>query len=93
MKTQVEQIEQDNLIGASSPIVALKEKIANLSELDIPVYIQGEAGTGKNLIAGLIAGKKILQIDCANFSSDWNLLIQKHSSKTAIKFLPVPASP
>jgi DNA-binding NtrC family response regulator len=84
MKNNPEQVQnKEELIGNSSSILALKEKIANLRELDIPVYIQGDAGTGKDLIARLIAGKKILQVDCANFSSDWNLLIQNYANKTA----------
>lgn len=83
MKNSLESFEVNQLIGASSPIVALKDKIINLSELDVPVYIQGDSGTGKKLIASLIAGKRILQVDCANFSSDWNLLIQKYANKTA----------
>ena len=83
MKNILEQFEVDQLIGASSPIIALKDKIVNLAELDVPVYIQGNVGTGKNLIASLIAGKGILQIDCANFSSDWNLLIQQYAYKTS----------
>ncbi|HRG73220.1 MAG TPA: sigma 54-interacting transcriptional regulator, partial [Leptospiraceae bacterium] len=83
MKNSLESFEVNQLIGASSPIVALKDKIISLAELDVPVYIQGDSGTGKKLIANLIAGKRILQIDCANFSSDLNFLIQKYANKTA----------
>lgn len=75
--------ELQGLIGSSTPILSLKEKIANLSDLDVPVYIQGESGTGKSLVASLIADEKIIQVDSSNFSSDWNILIQKHSQKTS----------
>ena len=70
------------LVGSSAPIIALKEKIGNLSALDVPVYIQGESGTGKSLISKLIVGQVITQIHSSNFSSDLNILIQKHSQKT-----------
>lgn len=33
------------LIGNSSPIKSLNVKIENLSELNVPVYIQGDVGT------------------------------------------------
>jgi len=70
------------LVGSSAPIIALKEKIGNLSDLDVPVYIQGESGTGKSLISKMIVGQVITQIHSSNFSSDLNILIQKHSQKT-----------
>lgn len=83
MKNQSDRDELDEMIGNSSPILALKEKIINLSELKVPVYIQGEQGTGKDLIVRLIAKEKVLHIDCGNFSSDWNLLIEKYSNRVA----------
>ncbi|MBL0264977.1 MAG: hypothetical protein IPQ05_14200 [Leptospiraceae bacterium] len=39
MKNSLESFEVNQLIGASSPIVALKDKIISLAELDVPVYI------------------------------------------------------
>src|SRR5690606_18677915 len=39
------------LVGDSVPMQQLKEKIAMLAGLDIPVLILGESGTGKELIA------------------------------------------
>ncbi len=83
MKSFPESFDDEVLIGASSPMLALKAKISNLSELNVPVYIQGESGTGKDLIVRLIAGKAVLQIDCANFFSDWNLIIEKYSNRIA----------
>lgn len=83
MKNQSDKDELNELIGNSSPVLALKEKIINLSDLKVPVYIQGEQGTGKDLIVRLIAKEKVLHIDCGNFSSDWNLLIEKYSNRTA----------
>ena len=71
------------LIGNSSPIKSLNVKIENLSELNVPVYIQGDVGTGKSLIAKLISQKEMIEIDCGSFHSDLNILIHKYSEKTA----------
>ncbi|MBK8396450.1 MAG: sigma-54-dependent Fis family transcriptional regulator [Leptospiraceae bacterium] len=70
-----------SLVGNSTPLVALKEKIINLSNLDVPVYIQGEAGSGKRLIANLIAGEDSISIDSNSFLTDWNIIIRKYSQK------------
>ena len=75
--------ELQGLIGSSTPILSLKEKIINLSDLGVPVYIQGESGTGKSLVDSLIVDDKIIQVNSSDFSSDWNILIQKHSHKTS----------
>lgn len=83
MKPKEDESILEKLIGNSSPIRALNEKIKNLSDLNVPVYIQGDNGTGKSLIASLIAKKKVLEIDCGSFHSDLNLLIQNYSEKTA----------
>lgn len=83
MKKYSEQVQEEMLVGNSSPVLALKEKILNLTEITVPVYIQGEPGTGRDLIARLIAGTKIIRVDSANFSTDWNLLIQKYATKIA----------
>ncbi len=46
--------EQDNLIGESSSFLECLEKVSQLAELDRPVLIVGERGTGKELIAARI---------------------------------------
>lgn len=39
------------LIGNSPPMRALREQIANVADTDVSVLIQGETGTGKELVA------------------------------------------
>lgn len=85
MKIHPDGLESKEIIGSSSTIRLLREKISNLLNLDIPVYIQGDTGTGKDLIARTIAGQKLIHIDSTNFASDWYLLIQNYTSKTSQK--------
>jgi transcriptional regulator of aroF, aroG, tyrA and aromatic amino acid transport len=41
----------DNIIGRSASILLLKEQTARFAELELPVLINGETGTGKELVA------------------------------------------
>ena len=50
MQTRDEQ-GIDNIIGRSASILLLKEQTARFAELELPVLINGETGTGKELIA------------------------------------------
>ena len=42
------------LVGASAPMVELRDMIAKVARTNAPVWITGESGTGKELIAKLI---------------------------------------
>jgi DNA-binding NtrC family response regulator len=43
--------EDSALAGASAPMLALKEQIAKLAPIPSPVLIEGESGSGKELVA------------------------------------------
>lgn len=74
------RIESDKgitrFIGQDPAIVALKENIAQVSQLDCSVLINGETGTGKELVARIIhelsprAGKRFMAVNCGAFSAE-----------------------
>jgi len=57
-KTQAQNLkktpEEEKLLGDSSPIKTLRKKIAKLARSQAPVFIYGESGCGKELVANLI---------------------------------------
>lgn len=61
----------DNIIGQSAQIKILKEQTARFAELELPVLILGETGTGKELFARALheksarASAPFLAINCA----------------------------
>lgn len=64
------------IIGQSPKILALREKISQVAQLDCNVLIQGETGTGKELVARTIhelsprAGKRFVAFNCGAFTED-----------------------
>lgn len=62
--------EQD-LIGASPPIEAVRKSIRHFAPYDVPMLIQGEEGTGRRLVAEIIHSLSpyreglFLALDCA----------------------------
>jgi len=59
------------IVGQSSSIMDVCKKLARLSQVEVPVLITGETGTGKELIAESIAqlssrfGKPFVVVNCA----------------------------
>ncbi len=64
------------IIGQSPKIVALREKINQVAQLDCNVLIQGETGTGKELVARTIhelsprAAKRFVAFNCGAFTEE-----------------------
>jgi DNA-binding NtrC family response regulator len=72
LKRQLAQTQGlDNYIGASEPVVKLKEMVKQVSRVDSTVLIRGESGTGKDLLARAIHGLSdrsdgpFISINCA----------------------------
>ncbi|MGE5892439.1 MAG: sigma-54 interaction domain-containing protein [bacterium] len=59
------------IVGQSTIIMSLCEKVARIAQVEVPVLITGETGTGKELIAEAIAqlssrfGKPFVVVNCA----------------------------
>jgi len=64
----------DSLVGDSIPMVSLKKMIARLGPSDASVLIQGETGTGKELVAKAVHAHSLrsenpfVPVDCAAIS-------------------------
>jgi transcriptional regulator with GAF, ATPase, and Fis domain len=60
------------ILGHSPSMMALKQEITQIAESDSPVLIQGETGTGKELVARALyqlsprSEKAFITINCAN---------------------------
>ncbi len=68
------QFGYDQLIGNSETMLRLKKMILQIAASDASVLIQGETGTGKELVAKAIhfhsarAGSPFIPVDCASIS-------------------------
>ena len=66
----------DEIRGASPHIVGLKKEIRNIAPRDLTVFIMGETGTGKDLIAKAIhelsprKDRPFMPVDCGGIPSD-----------------------
>ncbi len=75
-QTDDEQQEQDGLLGKSPAIEETRKKIIKLSRSQAPVYIHGESGVGKELVAKLIhehgprADKNFVPVNCGAIPSE-----------------------
>jgi DNA-binding NtrC family response regulator len=75
LKDKIEsQFGFDSLVGNSTAMLRLKETIAQIGPADTSVLIQGETGTGKELVAKAIhhhslrSEKSFVPVDCAAIS-------------------------
>jgi DNA-binding NtrC family response regulator len=70
------QIGAARIIGQSPKIAALREKISQVAQLDCNVLIQGETGTGKELVARTIhelsprAANRFVAFNCGAFTEE-----------------------
>ena len=59
------------IVGRSALVMSLVEKVARIAQVEVPVLVTGETGTGKELVAEAIAqlssrfGKPFVVINCA----------------------------
>ncbi|HEY9192214.1 MAG TPA: sigma-54 dependent transcriptional regulator [Methyloversatilis sp.] len=66
--------ELPSLIGSSAPVSRLRAQIAQFADLPYPVLIEGESGTGKDIVANWLhagtarGGKPFLALNCAAIS-------------------------
>ena len=71
---QLNKLELKTIIGTSKPIQKVLEGVHKISKLDTVVYIQGDTGTGKELVAQAIHklslrfNKPFLAINCGALS-------------------------
>jgi DNA-binding NtrC family response regulator len=75
LKQQVQrQFDYDQLIGNSTAMLSLKKMIVQLAGVDAAILIQGDTGTGKELVARAIhfhsprSGQAFVPVDCAGMS-------------------------
>lgn len=75
LREAVLQLEDnDGLIGDSAPMIMLRETIRRIATADLDVLVEGETGTGKELVARLIhregprRGRAFIAINCGALS-------------------------
>ena len=77
-RSQAPQVEAGmrELIGTSPPVVALRESIARAARSPFPILIEGESGSGKELVArgihrlGARRDRRLCTINCAALTDD-----------------------
>jgi len=69
-EAQIETETEPQLLGASEAIIALRQQITKVARSQAPVFIHGQSGTGKELVARLIhargprANQPFVPINC-----------------------------
>lgn len=70
LSSELESCRSEELIGTSPSMMGIKRLVEKIAPLDTTVVIEGETGTGKNLVAKTIhriskrASEKFLSINC-----------------------------
>lgn len=59
LSEEVRSLKEDEFVGSSHAVTAIKNLIDRIAPLDTTVLVQGETGTGKELIARLIHKKSL----------------------------------
>lgn len=74
LSAEIRSFKEDDFIGASRGMIAVRDLIEKVAPLDTTVLIQGETGTGKELIARLLhrqsvrSGNIFLPFNCGALS-------------------------
>src|SRR5262249_36960586 len=90
----------DPFLGRHSAITTLSRDAAKYAESDRPIFIQGEIGTGKGVLAGWLhahshrSNRSFVDLNCAGFDSDlleselfgyeWGAFTGAHATKQGL---------
>ncbi|MCP5114372.1 MAG: sigma-54-dependent Fis family transcriptional regulator [bacterium] len=72
--TEVDDMPETEMIGSSSPMVDIYKTISRVAPTDATVLLEGETGTGKELVARMIhsnsqrAGQNFAPVDCGGIA-------------------------
>jgi DNA-binding NtrC family response regulator len=78
LQNRTDQPTRPKIIGESHEVQRLKKNIKRFAEMDYPIIIKGENGTGKELVARTIhslsrrSNQRFLAFDCGCFSTDFH---------------------
>jgi DNA-binding NtrC family response regulator len=73
-EVEEEELLETEMIGSSPPMVAIYTTVAKVADTDATVIIEGETGTGKELVARMIhrnsrrANQPFVAVDCASIA-------------------------
>jgi len=73
-EVEEEDLPETEMIGSSPPMVAIYNTVAKVADTDATVIIEGETGTGKELVARMIhrfsrrANQPFVPVDCASIA-------------------------
>lgn len=76
------------ILGNSRQILSLQERLKSLVELDVPILVSGEPGTGKDLTVDVVSRYSdskydLLKVSCEYFQEELNHISKKYAEKTA----------